>query len=147
MNLLEYRSNVYTSIGNDGIIEKIFNITWFKKKRFLEFGAWDGIHGCNSRKLVMEGWSGIFIEPVITRYLKLLWNYENTKILKKLTLLQSQMEKKHQTIYKNEDEFDFISIDIDGMDFSIFETINNFRPLLYCIEVAKCSFQIIQKFH
>ena len=58
MNLLEYRSNVYTSIGNDGIIEKIFNITGFKK-RFLEFGAWDGIHGCNSRKLVMEGWTGI----------------------------------------------------------------------------------------
>ena len=34
MNLLEYRSNVYTSIGNDGIIEKIFNITGFKKKDF-----------------------------------------------------------------------------------------------------------------
>lgn len=135
MNLLEYRSNVYTSIGNDGIIEKIFNITGFKKKRFLEFGAWDGIHGCNSRKLVMEGWTGTFIEPVIFRYLKLLWNYRKYKNIKKInSLVELDGKKTLDNLLKNEDEFDFISIDIDGMDFSIFETINNFKPLLYCIE-------------
>ena len=41
MNLLEYRSNVYTSIGNDSIIEKIFNITGFKKNFRVWCIGWD----------------------------------------------------------------------------------------------------------
>ncbi len=144
MNLLNYRSNLYTSIGNDGIIEKIFDITGLKKGRFLEFGAWDGIHGCNSRKLAMEGWGGAFIEPVFYRYLKLLWNYRKYKNIKKInSFVDLKGNKTLDNLLSNEDQFDFISIDIDGLDFSVFETINSFSPMLYCIEGG----QMLVPFH
>ena len=135
MNLLKFRSNVYTSIGNDGIIEKVFKTIGLDKGRFLEFGAWDGIHGCNSRKLVSEGWSGTFIEPVFYRYLKLIWNYRKYRNINKIN---SSVKLKGKYLLDNilfkEKPFDFISIDIDGLDFSIFESINLFKPILYCIE-------------
>ena len=75
MNLLEFRKDVYSSTGNDGIIEKIFEILQIKNGVFVEFGAWDGIKGSNCRKLFEEGWSGVFIEPDKPRYQSLEENY------------------------------------------------------------------------
>jgi len=82
--LLDYRANVFTSIGNDGIIEKIFEVIGLKHGYFVEFGAWDGVRGSNCRNLFMNKWQGTMIEANLGRYLKLAWNYrkhpEVTKI-------------------------------------------------------------------
>ena len=109
MNLLNYKFDKYTTTGNDGIIEKIFDIIQIQNGFFVEFGAWDGIKGSNCRKLFEEGWSGIFIEAEKDRYLNLSENYKQHKI-------------------------DFCSIDIDGLDLEIFETFKNHMPTVVCIE-------------
>ena len=79
MNLLDFRYDKYTTTGNDGIIEKIFNILNIKNGHFVEFGAWDGIKGSNCRKLYEDGWSGIFIEPEEDRFVNLKANYKDDK--------------------------------------------------------------------
>jgi len=135
MNLLEYRSDTYTTIGNDGIIEKIFDIIGVKQGNFIEFGAWDGIHGCNCRKLAEEGWSGVFIEPVLYRYLHLKWNYRKYKdILKIKSFVDPVGRYSLDNIVSDGKKYDFISIDVDGLDITIFEKINQVLPKVFCIE-------------
>ena len=138
INLLEFRFDKYTSTGNDGIIEQIFKILEVKKGFFVEFGAWDGIHGCNSRKLCEEGWSGIFIEPILRRYLKLYWNYRQNISVKTIWSIVSTNGKNSFDCIMDRSsvnfEVDFCSIDIDGQDVEVFENFEKHLPKVVCIE-------------
>jgi len=81
-SLLTYCSNTYSQVGQDGIIEEIFNRLQIQNGSFCEFGAWDGFHLSNARKLAEEDWIGIFIEGDSARFLQLLQNYPSPKIVK-----------------------------------------------------------------
>jgi len=61
IDLLEYKKNIFSQNGEDGIIEKIFDLIGTRNKVCCEFGAWDGIHFCNIRNLIInKGWHGVF---------------------------------------------------------------------------------------
>nr|VFK56242.1 MAG: hypothetical protein BECKTUN1418F_GA0071002_10832 [Candidatus Kentron sp. TUN]VFK61659.1 MAG: hypothetical protein BECKTUN1418D_GA0071000_115613 [Candidatus Kentron sp. TUN]VFK62495.1 MAG: hypothetical protein BECKTUN1418E_GA0071001_10812 [Candidatus Kentron sp. TUN] len=61
--LLEYRRNVYSQTGEDGIIEKILDIIPRNDKWCVEFGAWDGSFLSNTRHLIEhKGFSAVLIE-------------------------------------------------------------------------------------
>ena len=63
MNLLDYKKNISSQYGEDGIIEKIIQIlNPLENKFFVEFGAWDGINLSNARLLFEKNWNGMFIE-------------------------------------------------------------------------------------
>jgi hypothetical protein len=81
-SLIRFSRNKYSQVGQDGIIEEIFNRLQISNGTFCEFGAWDGMHLSNARKLVDEGWDGIFIEGNIDRYNQLVENYPSNKIIK-----------------------------------------------------------------
>jgi hypothetical protein len=137
-NLLEFRFDKYTSTGNDGIIEQIFETLGVKEGFFVEFGAWDGLHGCNCRKLCEEGWSGIFIEPILRRYLKLYWNYRRNRHVRTIwSMVSTEGKNRFDCIMDRcsvNFEIDFCSIDIDGPDVDVFETFENHLPKVVCIE-------------
>ena len=61
--MLRYYSNVYSQVGQDGIIREIFRRLNISKGYFCEFGAWDGVLHSNTRWLYEIGWEGIYIEP------------------------------------------------------------------------------------
>jgi len=79
IDLLDFRKDVYTNTGNDGIIRKILDIVKIDKGTFVEFGAWDGINLSNCRSLFEKGWSGLFIEADHAKCKKLKKNYKNHK--------------------------------------------------------------------
>ena len=54
-SLFTFRNDTYSQVGQDGIIEEIFKRLNIKNGIFCEFGAWDGFHLSNARKLVDEG--------------------------------------------------------------------------------------------
>lgn len=145
MNLLDYKKDKYSSTGNDGIVEKIFDTLNIKKGFFVEFGAWDGIKGSNCRKLFEEGWSGVFIEPVPERFNELKINYNQAD---NIECINSLIDLEHNTFDSVvdsliRDEFDFCSIDIDGLDVEVFETFEKYMPKVICIEGG----QMLEPFH
>lgn len=137
MNLLDYRKDKYSNTGNDGIIEKIFDILKIFNGLFVEFGAWDGIVGSNCRKLYEEGWAGIFIEADKGRYNDLVINYQDTdRILCINSFVDTQNNLYDDIVCGCFDDcqIDFCSIDIDGLDVEVFKTFNKHLPKVVCIE-------------
>ena len=138
INLLDYRNSCYSHIGNDGIIKYIFDKINIKKGSFVEFGAWDGEWNSNCRKLFENGWGGIFIESDLNNFNKLVKKYDKYK---RITCLNSYIGLSGNKLfdnvvkpYVNNDNIDFCSIDIDGLDLEVFETFERYCPTVICIE-------------
>src|SRR5262249_49302135 len=61
--LLQWRGNVTSQIGQDGILQRIFSIIGEGTKFCVEFGAWDGKFLSNTWNLIVNrNWSGVLIE-------------------------------------------------------------------------------------
>ena len=132
-----FAKNSYSQFGEDGIIEEILNK--IPTDRWcVEFGAWDGIYGSNTFNLIKNrNYKSVLIEADnkrfkqlernLSRYSPILFNkYVNIQGINTLDNILSLTP-----IPKN---FDFLSVDIDGCDYYIFETLCQYRPKLVCIE-------------
>jgi len=104
----------------------------------VEFGAWDGIRGSNTYNLIRKyGYRSVQIEPDKIKFEKLVFNVSDPKHilincfvgLEKHNSLDALLE---QTCIPR--EFDFLSIDIDGMDYWIWSSITYYKPKIVCIE-------------
>jgi len=138
-SLLHFGSNVYSQRGDDGIIREVFRRLAVERGFFIEFGGWDGIHLANTRLLFENGWSGMFIEG----------DEERVKVLKERYRTTPDVICLHGFVHpssgpgrKTLDDFcdehaiehvDFLSIDIDGLDLNIFESLRR-RPTVIAIE-------------
>ncbi len=140
LNLLEYKHNTFSQNGEDGIIERIFSVIGTTGKVAVEFGAWDGIHLSNIRKLILAGWTGVFIEGDKERYEQAVANYSDNPSVHSInsfvdgdknTLSKILHDNKLGELAKN---MDFLSIDIDGLDNEIFATLD-ISPRVICVEV------------
>jgi len=76
LNLLKFSKIIFSQNGEDGIINKIFDIIGIESKICCEFGAWNGIHLSNTRNLILNGWSGILIEGDEGKFKELKRSYE-----------------------------------------------------------------------
>lgn len=136
--LLDYKSNVYSQFGEDGIIEKIFDIIGRESKVCIEFGAADGFSLSNTAKLwSREGWTGVLIESDPNRFIHLQENvkdYPCKLLLEKVGMREDSLESilaKHQLSFA---AVDFLSIDIDSDDYYVFQSLNYLRPRLVLCE-------------
>jgi hypothetical protein len=140
-SLLHYAKNVHSQRGEDGILQEIFARLEIQNGFFVEFGAWDGIHLSNTRKLIEQGWSGVFIESHADRFRDLSNNYKDAHhiLCIKEFVTCSEQDPRGQTIDKIADhyfptrEIDFMSIDIDGADYLIVESLRR-KPKVLCVE-------------
>lgn len=139
-SFLQFKRNVNSQNGEDGIIEEIFKVMNIKQGNFIEFGAWDGKAFSNTYKLFGEGWEGIYIEADSTKYTDLVRNFQNNKnitCLKEFVgfgetdSLDAIIDRSNHA-NKN---FDFVSIDVDGFDYFIFDKFTKYLPKVVCIEV------------
>jgi hypothetical protein len=108
-----------------------------------EFGAWDGIHLSNTRRLMESGWRGLMIEADRDRFQDLLKTYPVNSNAASVCALVDGADNSLAKIAARSgihDRFDLISIDIDGLDFQIFSTLDQFAkfPLVICVEVHTC---------
>jgi hypothetical protein len=136
-SLISYRKNIFSENGEDGIIEKIFSEIGTTSKICCEFGAWDGIWASNCRNLIKNNnWKAIMIEGDPVRYKDLLKTYGDNKDIRCLNNYVDIQENSLNNILITNDKnnLDFLSIDIDGLDYEIFEDIE-FQPKVICIEV------------
>src|SRR3954470_13847813 len=59
--LLRYGFKLYSQNDEDGIIQEIFRRIGTGNRTFVEFGVETGVE-CNSAKLLVEGWRGLWME-------------------------------------------------------------------------------------
>jgi len=137
--LWNHRNNVFSQSGEDGVIEEIFRKIGTTNKWCVEFGAWDGIHLSNTCNLIRNsGWSAVLIEAEEKKAAKIKSNYPNDDVhpicamlgfTKGVDTLDDYL--KTTPIPK---QFDLVSIDVDGMDYHLWESMVEYRPRAVVVE-------------
>jgi hypothetical protein len=137
--LSKFASNVFSQAGEDGIIAKIFEILPPRHKVSVEFGAWDGTYLSNTANLVRNSkWKGCFIEGNKEKFIDLeaAYNeYDSAVLINSFVALSG--ENSLDSIFERyslPSDFDFLSIDIDGLDFHVWRSLVSFKPMVVCIE-------------
>jgi hypothetical protein len=122
----KFEKNLYSQFKEEGIILKIFEIIGTTNKFCIEFGAGDGISLSNTAYLREKyDWDCLLLEGTnenqsINLYKEFLTKDNVCPIFEK---------------YCVPIEFDFLSIDIDGNDFYIFDSIlRKYSPRLILVE-------------
>lgn len=140
-NLNAFAENKYSQFGEDGIISEILDRlskhigldNWC-----VEFGAWDGVNLSNTCGLIRErGYKAVLIEGDSERVKSLIKNFPQDEVLKinKMVGLVGKNSLDHilsQT--PTPSDFDVLSIDIDGCDYWILESLKSFNPKILVIE-------------
>lgn len=137
--LIDHGYNQHSQFGEDGIIQKIFEIMGTKSKIVVEFGAWDGFHFSNTAALWSRdlSWKRILIEGDPERFKELKRNTASYNCLAINAWVGITQEDCLETILKKHDiteTIDLLSIDIDGNDYHIFESLKKIRPRLIIVE-------------
>lgn len=137
--LLAFAYNTVSQTGEDGILEKIFEIMEIARGWCVEFGAWDGKHLSNTYNLISNhGWSGVLIEADKKKFQELQATYRDIpRVLALNKLVSFGGGDTLDTILASTPiplDFDFLSIDIDGNDYHIWESLRNYAPKVVCIE-------------
>ena len=136
VDLREHERTVYSQFGEDGVIEKLFEIIEPTSRYCVEFGAHDGMTGSNVRNLLMnEGWSGLQIEGNEKRAENLAKNYAAYPQAK---TLQAWVWPGNIEILFEEAgvprDLDLLVIDIDSNDYYVWRAIRDYRPKVVLIE-------------
>lgn len=139
--LLNYRKDISSQFGEDGIIEKIFEIIpgSEQNKWCVEFGAWDGKRYSNTYNLIVnQNWHGVLIEGEKKRWQELVENYKDVdRVIAFNCFISFEGKNTLDNVLKETKipkEFDFLSIDIDGLDYHIWNGLKEYKPKVVVIE-------------
>jgi hypothetical protein len=132
VNLHKYYKKHHSQYGQDGIIEKIFDLIGTTNKCFVEFGSSGTDVDGNTSYFRQFGFNGLLMDGSDTPYGKPVDKKYDVKIeMVKASNINSLFEK-----YNVPNEFDLLSIDIDGQDFYVWNAINSkYQPRVVCVEV------------
>jgi hypothetical protein len=138
--------------GEDGIIEEISRRLGIEAGYFVEFGAMDGKAFSNTYRLAEKaGWSGCYIEANPQYIPALRKNLEGYDV----ACLERRVEVSGPDSLDNilqeataPREFDVLSIDVNGDDYSIWEGLKDFTPKIVIVEFNPTipnSYHFVQK--
>ena len=138
--LKSYSANKYSQFGEDGILEKIFELLPKSDACWcVEFGAWDGKYLSNTYELIAnKNWNGVLIEGNPKKFTELKQTFQqiNRVILLSTYVALEGKDSLDQILKKTPIpiEFDFLSIDIDGNDYHVWDSLKTYSPRLVVIE-------------
>ena len=126
----------YHSQGaEDYLLEDLNKKLGISQGWFVEFGAKDGYTLSNTARLMEDfGWSGVYIEADKELATALIQNMsKNPKIHPIHAMVTAENINKILETTPVPQDFDLLSIDIDGMDYWVWQAIT-YRPKIVCIE-------------
>jgi hypothetical protein len=135
-NINDYEFRAFSQWGEDGIIQYLVNNLNIEHKSFIEFGVEDFFES-NCRFLMMHDyWSGFVIDG----------SQKNIdKIKSSNYFFKYQLEAKCSFITKENicdileksglpKDLGILSVDIDGIDYFVFEQLSAWKPAIYIFE-------------
>lgn len=130
--MIEKGFNIYSQFGEDGILLHLIDILGLSNKQSCELGM-NGLIYSNTYNLVKNhGWYGVFIEKNNLT----LPNIQNCEIINTevIPIGKNGLDYilKRTILNKN---FDILSIDVDGIDYHIWENLNEYTPNIVIIEI------------
>jgi len=134
-----YGYKVYSEADEDGMIAEIFKRIGVTNKKFVDFGAGNGLCS-NSHFLLHQGWSGIWIEGSKQQCENICKAFSFPIQQKRLSVINAFITKDNinDLIGSGDDalngEIDFLSIDIDGNDYWVWKSITCISPRVVIIE-------------
>jgi hypothetical protein len=137
--LQDFKMNVTSSHGEDGMIAKIFEIIGEDSRWCVELGALNGKHDSNVWSLIKEkGWNGVLIEADPTYFEKLVAEYKEVPTAHPINKFVSfEGDSSLDTLFSGTPlpkEFDLFSLDIDGNDYHLWDSLSVYRPRVMVIE-------------
>jgi len=130
---------VWSQCDEDGILEEIFRRIGIASRSFVEFGVSNG-RECNTLKLLVEGWRGLWMESSAERC-------DAIRRIFAARLAAGQLELRQASVSaENIDgllaaarvaaagELDLLCIDIDGNDYHVLKAVRSVRPRVLVIE-------------
>lgn len=130
---------VWSQNDEDGILEEIFRRIGAVSRTFVEFGVSEG-RECNTLKLLVEGWRGLWMESLPQ-------HCEQLRRIHAIPLAEGRLELLETAVdAENIDrliagarvaaagELDLLSIDIDGNDYYVLKALRSVRPRVLVIE-------------
>ena len=133
MDLNLHQKRVLSQWGQDGVLEKIFDIIGTTNKYFVEFGSSGNDNGMgNTAYLRRKGFDGLLMDGSERPYNQDVNDkkYEVNIEMISASNINGLFEKYNVPI-----EFDFLSIDIDGQDFHVWNNIEKYSPRVVSIEI------------
>jgi hypothetical protein len=137
--LSENKSNVFSQLGEDGVIGKILELLPNRDCWCVEFGAWDGKYLSNVCNLIRNhSYSAVLIEANRKKFRELEVNYSGYKnVYLRNQFVGFSLNDNLDTILQETPipfNFDFLSVDIDGNDYHVWKAIRKYKPKSICIE-------------
>lgn len=136
--LLAYGRNVTSEHGEDGILERIFSVIGEGGRWCVELGALNGKHGSNVWNLIKNrGWLGVLIEADPTYFEVLQKEYAGSNAVCINRFVSFDGSDMLDTILAETEipkQFDLLSLDIDGNDYHVWESLMRHVPRVAVIE-------------
>ena len=125
IDLSQHERKIFSQNGEDGVIEKIFEVIKTTNKYYVEFGV-ENANECNTRNLRENcGWTGLLMDG----------GYENKEIGLYQEFITAENINELFQKYKVPQEFDLLSIDIDYNDFYVWKSLDEiYQPRVVIIE-------------
>lgn len=145
IDLRNYQVSITSQYGEDGILKKIFEVIGSGDKRCVEFGAYSLRECSNTYSLwCKDGWEALLIEGDKEKSTKIKADYDSLvksskppagaiKILNKF--IESNGNNSLDNILRDHgwgDGIDLCVIDVDGLDYQIFESMQTNSRVVVC---------------
>lgn len=131
IDLRLYEKKLISQFGEDGVLQKIFNLIGATSRYYVEFGAGNG-HFCSNVKYFREkyGWTGLLLDGGCSNKMA-----DNLRINLHKEFITAENICDLFKKYNVPSEFDLISIDIDRNDFYVWKALSaHYRPRVVVIE-------------
>ena len=135
-NLSEVEFKAFSQWGEDGIIQYLINRVPIKNKSFIEFGVENYIESNTRFLLINNNWKGLILDGSrshidFIRNDRIYWRHDLTAECRFITC-----ENINETLADCgfEGDIGLLSVDIDGNDYWVWDSIDSVRPRIVVCE-------------
>ena len=135
-DLVRFERSVFSPAGQDGVLERVFEIIEPTHRHLVDLGAGDCVRGSYSRNLIVNhGWRGLLVESDPDLGAALLETYADREAAQTLQagIYPGDIEIRLEQANVPRD-LDLLIVSLHGNDWYVWRAIQEFRPKVVQIE-------------